>query len=444
MKLKNFLDLNIPGGFTLIEAIVYVAILALVLTAVISFHLTLGGSSSKLANLEEVARNRRSAMSTIDYLIRNADGLWRDLNGECTDTVSATPSLALYFSSDEKLPGTCVQNGGGIRIIVGPSENRLQIWCYPNIANNGRHNACAYDRGNVYYLTAPDVAVYNDSWKISISTATSSKDGFPAITTTLGVGKVAGGLSSAMATSTATSTIVLRNEQPYGLISWFPFDDDIAPSAFDDITGRKMTCYTPDLVAGLVDGSGGAWDFVKANSDYCFYSESGSGAAWNDIYAFDGPFTLSAWTQSHYNASGYQEIHIISQVSPTTYGYYYETLKSDASCVGRSWMRVFDTESGYSNLGITPCNTMADLTTYLMTMVFDPAKNTATQYLYKKGVGGISTTTTTGLPTLVPYVANGAFGVSRGGWNGIIDDVRMYNRALTPSEVWALQSQGEN
>lgn len=427
----------------MVEVIIYLAIVSLLLTAAISLQLTLGGTSVKSAVKEDVAQNRRSAMSTVEYLIKNSDGLLRDVFGTCSDLASSTPLLALYFNNDSYLPGTCVSNGGGVELTVDNDTNRLKLTCHPNITNNGQYQACSTVASNTYYLTSPTVSVYKDSWKLSTSTATSSNDGFSAVTATLSVGAVSGGQVSLAATSTATSTVVMRNEHPYGLISWWRFDDNTIPTTSDTITGQKQTCYWPDYVAGLVDGSTGAFDFITANSDYCFYSNSGGSSAWNDIYALDGPFTISAWIKTHWAGDGYQEKYFISQVSPTTYGYYYEILKSSAGCVGRSWVGVFDTDTGYANLAITPCNTMADNTVYNLTFVFDPSKNTATQYIYKKGIGGVSTTTTTNIPTAVHYQVNAGFRIGNG-FDGVVDEVRIYNRVLSNSEIWAIQSQGAN
>ncbi len=64
-------------------------------------------------------------------------------------------------------------------------------------------------------------------------------------------------------------------------------------------------------------------------------------------------------------------------------------------------------------------------------------------YIYQAGVGGVSTTTAASWPILVnastanyPRIGNNL--------DGILDDLRIYNRALSEPEVWALQSQGAN
>ena len=124
-RLKN------KAGFSFIETILYLAIVTILLTAVVDFHLTMSGTSNKVAANIEVSQNRRATLNIIDYLARNADGLLRDVDGNCFTTTT----LALYFNDDTYLPGTCVQNGGGVQI--NTNSNRVKMTCYPNIINNG-------------------------------------------------------------------------------------------------------------------------------------------------------------------------------------------------------------------------------------------------------------------------------------------------------------------
>ena len=58
-------------GFTLVEAIVYLAIVGILLTAVVSFNLTLGNTAVKVGAGVETSRNRRIALNAIDYLVND-------------------------------------------------------------------------------------------------------------------------------------------------------------------------------------------------------------------------------------------------------------------------------------------------------------------------------------------------------------------------------------
>ena len=128
----------------MIEVVFYLAIVGVLLVAIVNFHFSLGGTTTKLAANIDVSNNKRTAMNAIEYLIRNADGLLKDVDEKsCSDLVSNPPSLALYFDNDNYLPGTCVgSQGGAVRLTASTTLDRIVMQCYPNIANNGQYKAC--------------------------------------------------------------------------------------------------------------------------------------------------------------------------------------------------------------------------------------------------------------------------------------------------------------
>ena len=91
---------------------------------------------------------------------------------------------------------------------------------------------------------------------------------------------------------------------------------------------------------------------------------------------------------------------------------------------------------------INEAGLISDATAYHVTAVYDLGNDEATLYVYQKGVGGVNTTTANSLPTLVnTSVAN--YPRIGNNFDGRIDELKIYNKALTASEVWALNSQGE-
>ena len=78
---------------------------------------------------------------------------------------------------------------------------------------------------------------------------------------------------------------------------------------------------------------------------------------------------------------------------------------------------------------------------YHLSVVYDLDNDKAAFYVYEKGVGGTNTTTASGIPNLVNYQSSN---YPRIGLNcdARLDDFRVYNRALSEEEIWALQSQG--
>lgn len=420
-------------GFSLIEAVLYLAIVAILLTAVLSFHLVMGNTASKLSNNISVARNRRVALSAIDYLAKNSDGFLKDTNGGCSDLNSSPPVLALYFDDDTYLPGTCVVNGGGVRITL--DNRRIKLNCYPNITNNGLHKACdttTYPIGNSYYLTSPDVIVLNDNLTFATSTATTTTNYFTSLTTHLAVGMLSHEQVSLAATSTATSTTVMRNQNPDGLVAWYKFDDaDDGMTAIDSIGNFDLVCDdagSPTPVSGLLDGSSGSYDFNIADTDYCRLNNP-------DVFNFSNAFTIAAWVRMDFIGAGHQSIFYKS-VYGDNQGYrlriHYAT--------GNVYLRICDSTACTDVL--TAGAVISNDTLYHITSIYDLDNDIAKLYVYNDSDGSTSTTTASSIPILVntnqtnyPRIGDA--------FDGKIDELKIYNRALTDEEVWALQSQGK-
>ncbi len=417
------------AAFTLVEAIIYLAIVGIVISAVVDFALTMGNTTAKISANIDASRNRRSALSTINYLIRNADGLLKDIDGDCSNFNVNPPILALYFEDDNYLPGVCVERGGGVKITV--VNNRLKMTCYPNIANNGQYNACAASADNSYFLTGPEVIVTNSNLDFSTSTASTTANSYSTVTTHLKVTLPSSDQISLRASSEATSTADMRNEQPNGLVSWYKFDDTDTSAATDKVGGYNLICTGtggPTSVTGLVDGSTNAFYFDPADSDYCYVNNP-------EQFNFGNGFTISTWVKT--DAPDASEHGIINKFNGSSKGYYLLN-NEDAGqviftlCNGTTCSNILDAGS-----------ILADATVYNITVVYDLPTDSAKMLIYEKGVGNISTTTASSLPFLVndstsnyPHIGDH--------FAGTIDELRLYNRALSNSEIWALQSQGAN
>ena len=62
-------------------------------------------------------------------------------------------------------------------------------------------------------------------------------------------------------------------------------------------------------------------------------------------------------------------------------------------------------------------------------------------YAYDKVAGTTSTTTASSIPTLVNWNHTDYPRIGPN-FDGQIDELKIYNRALSDEEIWALQSQG--
>jgi len=418
---KKIKQKNQAQGFTLIEAIMYLAITAILLIAVVEFHLTLGGTASKLSASIDTSRERRMALNTIDYLIRNADGLFKEgCVLDCSDFDASPPVLGLYFDDDSYLPGYCVGSGGGVTITV--DGKRLKMQCYPNV-NNASLSACSASAGNAYYLTSPNVSISNSSLSFSTSTATSTV-GFLSIITKLSVASFSHSQVDIKATSTATSTVSLRNEQLDGLIAHWRLDESSFTPIYDYVGGHTATCSGLQtlLPKKLTNCSGGAKDFEYLYSDSC-----NAGNA--DDLNFNYSFTISAWVM----VESFTVDQAIVDKEASNKGY---KLAIDAT--QHPYCQVCDGTTCANAVVLTALGTTD---TYHLACVYDRDQEKITLYAYGRTAGALSSGINTTDTILVNTNSNLVIG-SSSYFDGVMDDIRLYNRALSSDEITVIRSEG--
>ncbi len=426
--LKNFLAKQkvAKAGFSLIETVLYLAIVGILLVAVVDFNLTLSGTSSKLGANIKVAQNRRTTLNAIDYLVRNSDGLLKDVNGFCM----SSSSLALYFDDDTYLPGTCVESGGGV--FISNDSGRVKLSCAPNINYNGWYGACDETPVNSYYLSSPDISVASLGGLVfSTSTATSTFSGFLNLNTFLTFTNISNGQTELLATSTATSTVTLRNQQSDALLGWWKMDDITAAVILDSKSYNDGICSTdPGITTGLVRGSSGAFDFELDKSNACLLDDG-------DSLNINGSFTITAWVKPESFVAANVLLHKHHYANSLGYATWLES--------GKFYCRVCD---GATCTGPSEANsTLLVGHTYHVACTFDNDAQSLKLYVYEEGVGGLGTTTAaTTEQNLVNATTKMRIGQSADTldnfFDGVLDEVRLYNRKLSDQEIWALQSQG--
>ncbi len=414
-------------GFTLVEAVIYIAIVSILLVSLTDFHFTLGGTASKLSENIDVSRNRRIALTNIDYLIRNADGLLKDVNGDCSDFTSSPQKLSLYFEADTYLPGTCVSSGGGVNITV--SSERVYLECLPNITYNGEYEACDTSASNTYYLTSPTVKVNNSD----LSFATSTVNGFDNIATTLTVNSKLSEPVHLTASSAATSTISLRNQQDNGLIAWWKMDDAAPITAITDTIGNHDHSCSGSVssAAAVIDGSTNSFSF-GSSSDYCQITDT-------DDLNFTDSFTLTAWVDRDSNSTDRKEI-VNKYHSSDGIGYSMYINNNELRCIICNG----DTCSSFL-LALDYHTDKADF----VSCVYDKNAGKVINHVYQEGDTMPGSKLETSSSAILVNTSNNLFIGSESAtgayyFPGDIDEVRIYNRALTDNEIYALQSQGDH
>lgn len=103
------------NGFTLIETIIYIAIIGGVFVALTSFVLTISGSRNKSYSEQEVNANARMALGVISQKIKSASGI-----NLASSTFGAHPGvLSLAMTSSTLNPTVIAVSGNRIAVTVG-------------------------------------------------------------------------------------------------------------------------------------------------------------------------------------------------------------------------------------------------------------------------------------------------------------------------------------
>lgn len=215
--------------------------------------------------------------------------------------------------------------------------------------------------------------------------------------------------------------------------------------------------YTATFTATQVPtGLVGAWGFNEGAGTSVGDSSgsgnngtlAGAGATWNAAGKYGAALSFNgssgAVTVPHSTSLGLNSSYTLEAwVNPTALSDYQTVLIKEASFGGCGyWLQTTGNKlaSGFNNggcreyVGSTPTIPLNQWSH--LAAVFDNAANTHTLYL--NGVAILTATeTTTPVPNTQPLVfgqsACDFCGSER--WRGLIDDIRIYNRALTPTEI---------
>lgn len=210
-----------------------------------------------------------------------------------------------------------------------------------------------------------------------------------------------------------------------GLVAWYPFNGNA-----DDESGNGNN--------GTINGAILTKDrFDKNNSAYSFNGTSDYINIGNNIKP-DFPLTVSVWIKANefVNDAG---IFRNDQVNDASYRYGILLVCNSNGSLGA---HVFEGFSASSNRRSTAsqANSAEIDVWYHFTAVFYSYANTE---IFINSVKSITSTSGTG--SSMKYSSNnGAIGDRSGKYyfNGIIDDIRVYNRALTKEEIQVLYHEG--
>jgi hypothetical protein len=224
-------------------------------------------------------------------------------------------------------------------------------------------------------------------------------------------------------TSSSGSVSQLVQATASGPVGWWKFDEGSGTAAAD-ASGNSNN-------ATLVNGP--VWTTGESNSGLAFNgSNSYVSVPYSASLNATSAVTLSAWIKTTSPARG----DIVSRFSGAPYPGY--ALVASGNCAaGQVGMWVGDNAGGY----VCSAGTINNGSWHLVTGTYDGT----TVRVYIDGALSNSGSRTNGLnnpsngPTIGAYSLSGAMG---GFFNGSIDGVRIYNRALSAAEVNTLLSGG--
>ena len=215
-------------------------------------------------------------------------------------------------------------------------------------------------------------------------------------------------------------------------ISYWQFDEGSGITAYDFIGGNDGTIYGAEWTTGQV---GGALSFDGLDD----YVELGSPANLDDL-PLDN-FTVSAWIYDKHNAATIWGTIIGSE--DRHYGWSFRTFSNaegDRSLNFQVWYSTTFARSWSSD------GTILQNTWHHVAAVWDANTKTAKLYIdgiepsYQTAIAGAGIYRTDASKNKeigrIPHVGGVQY------FNGVIDEVAIYNRALSAEEVWELYLDG--
>lgn len=216
-----------------------------------------------------------------------------------------------------------------------------------------------------------------------------------------------------------------------GLVGWWKLDDGSGTTAADS-SGNSNTGTTQNSPTWTTGKINGALQFTSANQ----YVSIPDTAALN----MSGSWTVSAWVNpSTIPASGTRAT-VLDRDDSSSNTNYLIGIDNNQSCTGLNWRLKFDASAGGGGINCYPMTITAN-TWYFITGVYDSPSQTLSLYvngaLQVANVGSNVPTSNSGTNLVLGNVSS--LGQQ---FYGTIDDVRIYNRAVSTSEVNQLYHMG--
>jgi photosystem II stability/assembly factor-like uncharacterized protein len=332
----------------------------------------------------------------------HAQGVHLELNLNLGELALATHGRGAWFFS------TPLPSVPGQVTLTSPGSGAVNQSTTPTLNWSASNNATSYD---LYLGTSNPPPVYAQNLSgISFGVTTALNAGTPYFWNV--VAKNSAGSAPASSTWSFTTTS-LTGPPTTGLIGYWNFDEG-SGSVAHDTSGSGYN--------GVV--SGATWTTGKINSALMFSVNTNS--VTTPSIALGNTFSLSAWVNPT----------VLAQTSYVRIAetYYATGLYLGTNAAGTAYKFILTNGSGVTGScsgAVYGCAEGGTISSgwHLVTATYDGA--TARLYVDNALVGS-DTFTAPGNTNLPLYIGHSVYG---NGYNGAIDEVRLYNRALTATEV---------
>ncbi len=199
----------------------------------------------------------------------------------------------------------------------------------------------------------------------------------------------------------------------------------------------SLGAYNGTAQGGLTYSTG------KENNAFVFNGTNSYVYLPNDSMRFTDSFSISCWTYTTVNQSSFKSLISDYYYSSTDYGYSFYI--DSANKVG-----LFFVGAGGVGNGIVSTATLSNNTWNHLVITWDKANTTWKAYIN----GGFDSSLTTAMASTITYApgsnrtnigtsnSSPTSGIGAGVFNGKIDEMYLWNRTLTASEVTTLYNSG--
>lgn len=123
--------------FTLIETILYVAIIGMTVGAFIAFILMIVGLRNKFHAIEEVQANERAVKEIVYHYIRNAKSIMTPVKGNTADSLVFVPAESLSVHSFSVQNGQLILDNGSATTSLTSNEVVISDVSFVNMGSVG-------------------------------------------------------------------------------------------------------------------------------------------------------------------------------------------------------------------------------------------------------------------------------------------------------------------